>query len=501
MQKKIDNLYLYGIYVDNYARALLELGEEEQATAELRAGMLIQKEIGDMASYANSLNTLGEAYLKMGFLDKGLETIEKSQALISEQKFRELVGEVTLVHLKLLKANGDYQKGIEIGEAAYEHIAASGIYPESSGVAELLAELYELENNSTKSSFYQKEYIRFNKKLTGTGAQMLIAKFESDYQEQLREKIEVLNKDQQRQRNIRLIILSVALLLVVFLVYIFILYKRVRNNGRRLLEKNEELDGMKNDLVHKNTELQEYIDSNRQLEEFAHIAAHDIKAPLRTIASYIGLLRHKDVFNNKERALELFGYVEGASKKLSALVNDLLNFSKVGSEMPNFEALNAEELIKEVLFKIKVFIEEKNAIIDLVDLPNNIIGDALKLELVFQNLITNAIKFCPEDRKPQVLIQGSSTEEEHLLKIIDNGIGIPPEKLDIIFTPFKRLHSYQKFQGHGLGLSICKKLIQQHQGRIEVESKIEFGTTFTIYIPKFLEFEKMIEDEERREIG
>jgi len=122
----------------------------------------------------------------------------------------------------------------------------------------------------------------------------------------------------------------------------------------------------------------------------------------------------------------------------------------------------------------------------LKNIQSTIVGDRLKLDRVFQNLLTNAIKFCPKDRTPHIVIEGVDTPTAHLFKVRDNGIGIPKEKIDQIFMPFKRLHNAKQYEGHGLGLSICKKMIQQHSGDIQIHSKLNEGTTFTISIFKSL---------------
>ena len=237
-------------------------------------------------------------------------------------------------------------------------------------------------------------------------------------------------------------------------------------------------------LLNKNEELQSYISSNIQLEQFAHIASHDLKTPLRTVGSFTGLLRRKlgDRLDDKEQ--EFFDYIEQGTAQMASLINDLLRYSKVNSQELERTGFNVAELLGNVIRDLDFIIKESGAQITYDIADQQIVGDASRLRQVFQNLIANAIKF----RKPEtpclleVVLEESEKDWTFLFR--DNGIGILPEFHETIFERFTHLHSNDEYEGTGMGLAICRKTIQQHGGTIRVESEIGQGSTFIFSVPK-----------------
>jgi PAS domain S-box-containing protein len=221
--------------------------------------------------------------------------------------------------------------------------------------------------------------------------------------------------------------------------------------------------------------------SNTDLEQFASIASHDLREPLRAISGFAHLLEKRYGDRMDAEADEYIDYILGGTKRLQELIDALLAYSQVGTKGKAFEPTDCEEILERVTSNLTLAIEESGAVITHDPLPI-LKGDKVQLEQLLQNLISNAIKFCGKDR-PEVHIglQRKNTEWEFSIK--DNGIGIEPQFADRIFTIFQRLHTQEEYPGTGLGLAICKRILERHGGQIWVESELGKGSTFYFTIP------------------
>jgi signal transduction histidine kinase len=244
-----------------------------------------------------------------------------------------------------------------------------------------------------------------------------------------------------------------------------------------LLEKNRELDA-------KNKQLHKYIDSNLQLENFAYIASHDLREPLRTIGNFVQLLdrRYSDKIDGSGK--EYMKFIVDGVQNMNMLIDDLLTYSRVNTEAHHIEELDMQKLLFLVIHTLSTNIKEQKAVINIGDIPMKIVASKTKLKQLFQNLIANSIKFRKKDIPPVVTISGSEDENFWHFAISDNGIGIKPEFFDKIFLLFKKLHSRYDYQGTGMGLAICKRIVEHHGGEITVESVFGEGTTFHFSIGK-----------------
>ena len=240
------------------------------------------------------------------------------------------------------------------------------------------------------------------------------------------------------------------------------------------------------DMRHQKQELEKYIASNLELENFAYIASHDLRAPLRTIISFSQLLTRSMNQRLSEKEAEYLNFIVRSSQNMNALINDLLTYSKVNNTQLRPEVTVIKDLIMEVVADLKSIIEENAAEVQITNLPNQIIADPTKIRRLFLNILTNAIKFAKPDSKPYIEIGCRETNTHWEFYVQDNGIGIGPEYHESIFLLFKRLHSTHTYEGTGIGLALCKKIISQHQGTIWLSSKVNVGTTFYFTISKLL---------------
>jgi light-regulated signal transduction histidine kinase (bacteriophytochrome) len=222
--------------------------------------------------------------------------------------------------------------------------------------------------------------------------------------------------------------------------------------------------------------------SNKDLKEFAYVVSHDLKEPLQVIKGFLMLFekRYKDKLD--EKANEIIRFTVDGAKRMQELIKDLLEYSQVGTKGKEFKPADCSLILNKAISNLKVSIEESGAVVTHDTLPT-VTADAIQLSRLFQNLIGNAIKFHGSEA-PMVHISTERKGDEWLFSVRDNGIGIDPKFADRIFAVFQRLHSSDEYPGTGIGLAICKKIVEHHGGRIWVESEPGKGATFYFIIPE-----------------
>jgi two-component system sensor histidine kinase/response regulator len=233
-------------------------------------------------------------------------------------------------------------------------------------------------------------------------------------------------------------------------------------------------------LVEQNVQLQKV---NAALKQFTIVASHDLQSPLQTIIINAELVKvkHQDIL--VPDVIDRIDKIINTGLKMKQLVQDLLTYSRLETSTKKYESINCQILIKEVLANLESEIYASGASISYVELPI-LIGDYLQLMQLFQNLISNAIKFCRPGVPPIIKISATiQSESIWMIGVHDNGIGIERENFERIFEVFQRLHTSKEYPGNGIGISICKKIVEDHGGQIWVESEMGVGTTFYFTLP------------------
>lgn len=256
---------------------------------------------------------------------------------------------------------------------------------------------------------------------------------------------------------------------------------------RNVSERNwaqVELKNKLKELDETNRQLKDYIDSNMQLENFAYIASHDLREPLRTMGTFAQLLEKKYADQLDSTARSYIEFVVQGAKNLNNLIEDLLTYSRIQTQENRKESISLPGFLQEVVSGIKESIDEQEAQIEFYDIPPEVTANPSRLKQLFQNLISNAIKFKKQNLPVEVRITCRDLGHFFEFEVQDNGIGIDPEFHDKIFLLFKKLHSRKDFQGTGLGLAICKKVVDQMGGEIWIESVPEQGSSFFFTMPK-----------------
>ena len=226
---------------------------------------------------------------------------------------------------------------------------------------------------------------------------------------------------------------------------------------------------------------EELAQSYTELERFAYVASHDLQEPARTVATFCELLQRRCKEQLDDRALEWTGFAMDGARRMQRLIADLLEYSRVQTRTRSFEPTECAAAVDEALENLRASIQETRARVTQDALPN-VSADASQLVQVFQNLIGNALKF-HGDRRPRVHISAERRDREWVFSVRDNGVGIEPQHRDQIFEVFRRLQPQGKYPGTGIGLAICKRVVERHRGKLWVESTPGRGSVFYFSLP------------------
>jgi PAS domain S-box-containing protein len=241
----------------------------------------------------------------------------------------------------------------------------------------------------------------------------------------------------------------------------------VRAAQRELARQRDALESANLDLAR----------SNAELEQFASVASHDLQEPLRKLVSFSELLREDLGGELPERAAQDLGFITDAARRMRTLVKDLLTLSRTGTSEMKVRAVSLEDCVERVLESLDLRISETRAVITRDRLPD-VTGDAMLLEELYQNLLSNALKFVAPGTAPRIHLSAEPQPTGWVLGVRDEGIGVDPERSAEIFRPFRRLHSTEKYPGTGIGLAIARKAVDRHGGRLWVESQKGVGAHF-----------------------
>ena len=272
-----------------------------------------------------------------------------------------------------------------------------------------------------------------------------------------------------------------AFILVIGLIYSFTKFytRNVRDQNQKLLAEISMREQFEKELKSANAELEK---SNQELEQFAFIASHDLKEPLQTIDSFTSLLRRKNAKDQLgEHGVKYIEFIGQGSTRMMEIIKSLLSYSTTRQEELNVQYSDFKELVQDTLSDLSEFIKERKALIEVQPLPSGYC-DPVQIRMVFSNLIMNGIKFNTHPN-PRVQVRGKKLSNGNIeFAVQDNGIGIEEAFHEKVFGIFKRLHNRDKFEGSGIGLALCSKIIERHKGKIWIESKPGEGSTFRFEI-------------------
>jgi light-regulated signal transduction histidine kinase (bacteriophytochrome) len=262
--------------------------------------------------------------------------------------------------------------------------------------------------------------------------------------------------------------------------------------ARRLLASGAALSRANAELATSNARLQstnellrhaaELSRSNAELEQFASIASHDLQEPLRKVQTFAAQLNAKESENLSEQGQDFLRRMSDAAGRMRSLIDDLLMFSRVSTQGHPFTAVNLGHVISQVLVDLEVSIEESRALVTVGLMPT-IEADPLQMRQLFQNLLGNALKFRRPDVTTELRVEAQVVDHIAQLTVRDNGIGFDEQYATRIFRAFERLHGARAYPGTGIGLALCRKIVERHHGTITAIGEIDHGATFTIRLP------------------
>lgn len=271
-----------------------------------------------------------------------------------------------------------------------------------------------------------------------------------------------------------------SIVILSFLCFLLIHNYLQRRQLKELVdEKTDSLNEKVADLAEANLKLEQ---SNKALQQFAYIASHDLRTPLRGISGFIQLVKRKAKKRLKEEEVEYIDLAVSSVRQMDAIINDVLEMSKIGQQNLKKEVVPIDNLVKEVIHEMQETIAEKEASVEIESNMPTIFISRTNVKQLFQNLISNALKYQKED-SPQVRIDCIQENGHFKFSIEDNGIGINEKYKDKIFEMFQRLHTKDQYKGTGIGLAICKKIVEENNGQIWFESELGKGTTFYFTLP------------------
>jgi signal transduction histidine kinase len=303
-----------------------------------------------------------------------------------------------------------------------------------------------------------------------------------------------LNKAEKEARVTFLISAITSSLLLLGMVVLAFINIRIERRHRLSLEEQNEL--LVNKVNESTKELKVYAEelqrSNRELEDFAFVASHDLQEPLRKIRAFGDRLSTSYVNTLDARGLDYIQRMRNAAERMSDLISDLLDFSRITTRTKDFILVNLDEVLDTVIDDVDLLIAESQATIHREPLPEVVADPNLMYQLLL-NLLTNALKFRQSDVTPCVKVCYHQDEAQengetannkyHVISVTDNGIGFEQEYADKIFSPFQRLHGKNEYKGTGIGLAVCRRIVERHHGTISASSQLGQGATFTLKLP------------------
>lgn len=453
--------------------------EYEEAKGWFEKALALYDEIGSKFGEVVVLNNLGELEVIDGRFDDAKRSFETA-VYLNESLGNPEFNATLLTNLGVVnRERGNFAEALRLMQKAREIAKENGYPNRLENCLNEMHKTYAMQGSYAQAYRYQGEYqalkdsldlIRFDRQ-----NQELQARFETKQREKEQQEIEEANLKLRLERQ-RLWLGLVAISLVVVALLVALVLNRywvVRRLNLRLEERTYQIENQNQAITASNDRL---LRSNKELKEFAYIVSHDLKEPLRMIGSYVTLIERRYVELIDEEGKEFFEYATRGVKQMKQLLDDLLKYMVVETNDYELEDVPLEEVLSSVKANLLNRIKETDADLIIGDLPV-VHGNRSLLILLFQNLISNALKF-RSDKKPELRITAIRKGKQYLFAISDNGIGISKQYQDRIFSIFSRVYGKHQYEGTGIGLSICQKIVGLHGGKIWVESEEGKGSTF-----------------------
>jgi signal transduction histidine kinase len=428
----------------------------------------IDYEIGISYSYYNLANN----YYEKKEIEKALDYHFKSLEI--KEKVKDKWGIVSssrmltniFLELENYSESKKYlDKGLKLAEELNTKPALEDLYKSA-------ADFYAATGNYKLSNEFLNSHVEIKNEMVNEQSLRKLKSKKTAYELQKRDQeIKDLKKDRDIQTVKMWTFVAAGLSICPFILLLIFGYAKLRKTKKQLEETNRLIESQ-NDALE---------ESNKELEEFAYVASHDMREPIRTIRSFNSLLKKRYGEVLGEQGMEFVNFIDNASARMDTMLTDLLNYSRVNSNKDNMEVINLADSAVLAAKNLTSKFYGQDIKLNVGDLPN-VNVNPIQMERLFQNLIANGVKY--NDKEEKIInITHERNSNTYVIAVNDNGIGIPEEYQHKVFEIFRRLHGTAEYEGSGIGLATCKKIVERHKGKIWLESEPEVGTTFFFSIP------------------
>ncbi len=460
-------------------------GKRESAMQHYENALALYRELNHASREAETLYYIGEIHLEEGKYEQALSYQEEALAIYERIQSVEDVPSMYSIIAGIYKEMGDTQQAISYYQEAISRAKKTGLTSLLPSLFKELSLTYVAADNYRQAYEYEGMFRTWQDSFVNSATKERIAKLETTYELQVQEaENKKLNEQQEQQRVIlrQRTLIAIAASLITILVFFIAIIQYRANRQKAVLNRNLE-QKVKERTVALAAANQKLLESNDELERFTFIASHDLKEPLRNITSFINLIQKKLKDSTDPDLNEYMGFVVRNTRQLYGLVEDILTHSRVeANRRKTSEKVDLNLLLLDIRMGLNRTLEEKNAVVQAAELPP-VLGYRSELFLLLKNLIENGLKY-NESAQPTIKIDCKTKEEQLQFSVADNGIGIDPSYHDRIFEMFTRLNNRSKYQGYGIGLATCRKIVQKYKGEMWVESQEGQGSTFFFTLPK-----------------
>lgn len=459
-------------------------GKDDKAIEYFTRSIAIAKEDNDNFSLGWSYLQLAKFQKKRKFLNQAKENLLLSSKYFKQRNDLENQLEVYTELSEVLNLQKQYNQSESYAIAGIELANVEGNIEHKRNLYHQLSISNSAQGQYKEANKHLNEFIKWNDSLHVLDKSERILELESMYQlENSKVENQLLKEEKAKQEaiikqgNIQNLATLICLLFITAIS--FLLYRNNKSKQKYSLQLESEVAQRTKDLKNTNDHL---IRSNEELERFAFIASHDLKEPIRNIISFTDLLKKEIGEKQSQKANQFMDIIQKNTTQLYYLVRDTLEFSMLSDKEKNIESVDLNETLENVRSSISDTLERKNAKILIEENLPSIKANKTQMFLIFKNLIENGLKY-NENPKPQISIAHKPESEGNTFSFTDNGIGIDEKYSDKVFEMFSRLQKREGWEGTGLGLATCKKIVDQMGGHIWLESKIGQGSTFKFSIP------------------
>lgn len=469
--------YNYFTTLASIGATFLELDSLDAALHFIGEASLLADSIDHAYGQAYCKALLGSYFLMKKSYDDALTYLKECVDMFKSLGLRQECAVFSLQIANLYTEQAEYWAALQSLDRA-ETDALSLVHPRlMQDIYQKRSEVNEKLGRVGEAFTYYKKYVQYRDSLVNEDRLSSLTTTNLEQQQAVKEQQEQIQTLQKANDSTKRLAIWIGLSLIVIFLAVILLITRNRNKDLKAInlilnQKNEEIR-LQNERL---------ASSNEDLRQFAHVTSHDLREPLRSIGSFASLLRRRYKGRLDEEADEFISFIEKGVQRMDKLLGDLLAYSMAGIFQHKLELVDVKEVITLIISRLHQEKRLHGVKVTLRELPI-IRANRVQIIQLFSQLIDNAIKFRSEE-KPQILIRAESRGNVYLFSVQDNGIGMADEYRDKIFGLFLRLHTRKsKYQGTGVGLSICKKIVEQHQGKIWIESEEGKGTTVFFSLP------------------